>query len=60
MAVTTAENLPYAIEQKRNELYEVASQHSWTSPEVILVSQELDQLITRHILDIYAPDHLNH
>lgn len=59
MAVITAENLHYAIEQKRDELYEVASQYSWTSPEVILVSQELDTLITCHVLSKYAPDNLN-
>ncbi|WP_214835113.1 aspartyl-phosphate phosphatase Spo0E family protein [Exiguobacterium sp. s36] len=59
MAVITAENLHYAIEQKRDELYEIASQQSWTSPEVIHVSQELDKLITRHVLAIYASEHLN-
>ncbi|MCT4794296.1 aspartyl-phosphate phosphatase Spo0E family protein [Exiguobacterium alkaliphilum] len=50
VAVITAENLHHAIEQKRDELYEIASQHSWTSPEVIHISQELDTLITRHVL----------
>ncbi|STO08005.1 aspartyl-phosphate phosphatase Spo0E family protein [Exiguobacterium aurantiacum] len=50
MAVITAENLHHAIERKRDELYEVASRHSWTSPEVIHISQELDTLITRHVL----------
>ncbi|MCT4783551.1 aspartyl-phosphate phosphatase Spo0E family protein [Exiguobacterium himgiriensis] len=50
MAVITAETLHHAIERKRDELYKVASQYSWTSPEVIHISQELDKLITRHVL----------
>lgn len=59
MAVITAENLHYAIEQKRDELYEIASQYSWTSPEVIHVSQELDTLITSHVLLKHQLDNLN-
>ncbi|OGX80428.1 spo0E like sporulation regulatory family protein [Exiguobacterium sp. SH31] len=59
MAVITAETLHYAIEQKRDELYEIASQYSWTSPEVIHVSQELDTLITSHVLSKQLTDNLN-
>lgn len=59
MAVITVENLHHAIEKKRDELYEIASQYSWTSPEVILVSQELDTLITCHLLSKHLPDNLN-
>ncbi|TCI24572.1 aspartyl-phosphate phosphatase Spo0E family protein [Exiguobacterium sp. SH3S2] len=59
MAVITAETLHYAIERKRDELYEIASQYSWTSPEVIHVSQELDTLITSHVLSKHLADNLN-
>ncbi|WP_214701938.1 MULTISPECIES: aspartyl-phosphate phosphatase Spo0E family protein [unclassified Exiguobacterium] len=59
MAVTAADTLHQAIEQKRDELYEIASEQSWTSPEVILVSQELDSLITHHVLPKYKKEQLN-
>lgn len=59
MAVTAADTLHQAIEQKRDELYKIASTHAWTSPEVILVSQELDSLITRHVLSKHNNDQLN-
>ncbi|WP_290770384.1 MULTISPECIES: aspartyl-phosphate phosphatase Spo0E family protein [Exiguobacterium] len=58
MAVTAADTLHQAIEQKRDELYKIASKHSWTSPEVISVSQELDSLITRHILSKHNKEQL--
>lgn len=59
MAVTAADTLHQAIEQKRDELYKIASKYTWTSPEVILVSQELDSLITRHVLSKHKKDQLN-
>ncbi|WP_215145284.1 Spo0E family sporulation regulatory protein-aspartic acid phosphatase [Exiguobacterium qingdaonense] len=60
MAVTAADTLHQAIEQKRDELYKIASKHAWTSPEVILVSQELDTLITRHVRLKHQKDQFNH
>lgn len=59
VAVTAADTLHQAIEQKRDELYEIASEQSWTSPEVILVSQELDSLITHHVIPKYKKEQLN-
>ncbi len=56
VAVTAADTLHQAIEQKRDELYKIASKQTWTSPEVILVSQELDSLITRHVLSKHKKD----
>ncbi|WP_370148040.1 aspartyl-phosphate phosphatase Spo0E family protein [Exiguobacterium profundum] len=59
MAVTAADTLHQAIEQKRDELYKIASKHSWTSPEVISISQELDSLITRHVLSKHNKEKLH-
>ncbi|QLQ21828.1 MAG: aspartyl-phosphate phosphatase Spo0E family protein [Paracoccaceae bacterium] len=59
MAVTAADTLHHTIEQKRDELYKIASKHSWTSPEVISVSQELDSLITRHVLSKHNKEKLH-
>jgi hypothetical protein len=59
VAVTAADTLHQAIEQKRDELYKIASKHSWTSPEVISVSQELDSLITRHVLSKHNKEKLH-
>lgn len=59
VAVTAADTLHQAIEQKRDELYKIASKHSWTSPEVISVSQELDSLITRHVLSKHKKEQLH-
>ncbi|WP_214823977.1 aspartyl-phosphate phosphatase Spo0E family protein [Exiguobacterium algae] len=58
MAVTAADTLHQAIEQKRAELYRIASQYTWTSPEVLHVSQELDSLINRHVLSNHTKDQL--
>ena len=59
VAVTAADTLHQAIEQKRDKLYKIASKHSWTSPEVISVSQELDSLITRHVLSKHNKEKLH-